>query len=67
MVPGSAINMGDQINTSLSESGARVTDDGKYIFFTRGQWEIKEDGSRNWVGKSYWVDAKVIENLRPRR
>jgi len=61
-----AINMGAQINTVLSESGARVTDDGKYLFFTRGQWEVKEDGTRNWVGKSYWVDAKIIENLRPK-
>lgn len=62
-----AINIGAKINTALSESGARVTDDGKYLFFTRGQWEIKEDGSENWVGKSYWVDAQVIENLRPER
>ena len=56
--------MGDKINTSLSESGARVSDDGKYLFFTRGQWEIKEDGSENWVGKPYWVDAQIIEDLR---
>lgn len=61
-----AMNMGAQINTALSESGARVTDDGKYLFFTRGQWEIREDGSRNWVGKSYWVDAQIIETLRPK-
>ncbi|MEQ8712306.1 MAG: alpha/beta hydrolase-fold protein [Cyclobacteriaceae bacterium] len=61
-----AMNMGDKINTSLSESGAHVSDDGKYLFFTRGQWEIKEDGSENWVGKPYWVDAQVIENLRPK-
>ena len=59
-----AMNMGDKINTTLSESGARVSDDGKYLFFTRGQWEVKEDGSENWVGKPYWVDAQVIENLR---
>ncbi|MEQ8361971.1 MAG: hypothetical protein RH948_03825 [Cyclobacteriaceae bacterium] len=60
-----AMNMGAQINTALSESGARVSDDGKYLFFTRGLWEIKEDGSENWAGKPYWVDAQVIENLRP--
>ncbi|NRB53158.1 MAG: PD40 domain-containing protein [Saprospiraceae bacterium] len=60
-----AINMGDQINTELQESGVSVTPDGKYLFFSRGQWEIKADGSTNWVGKSYWVDAQVIENLRP--
>lgn len=61
-----AMNMGAQINTALSESGAHVTDDGKYLFFSRGEWEVKEDGSTNWVGKSYWVDAQIIETLRPK-
>ncbi len=61
-----AINMGDKINTAMSESGAGVSDDGKYLFFTRGQWEVKEDGTENWVGKPYWVDARVIEELRPK-
>ncbi len=60
-----AINMGDKINTELQESGVSVTPDGKYLFFSRGQWETKADGSTNWVGKSYWVDAQIIENLRP--
>ncbi|MEQ9426846.1 MAG: hypothetical protein RJQ09_20655 [Cyclobacteriaceae bacterium] len=60
-----ATNMGDKINTELSESSGRVTDDGKYLFFSRGQWEVKEDGSENWVGRPYWVDAQIIENIRP--
>ena len=63
---GAAINMGDKINTSSSESSPRVTHDGKYFFFSRGDWEVKEDGSKNWVGRQYWVDAQVIENLRPK-
>jgi len=63
---GAAINMGDKINTSSNESAPSVTHDGKYFFFSRGDWEVKEDGSTNWVGKSYWVDAQVIENLRPK-
>tara|TARA_R110001599_G_scaffold68366_2_gene192571 strand:+ start:4424 stop:5317 length:894 start_codon:yes stop_codon:yes gene_type:complete len=62
-----AINMGDKINTELQESGPGVTHDGKYFFFNRGKWEVKEDGSENWVGKSYWVDAQLIENLRPKQ
>ncbi|WP_106794223.1 hypothetical protein [Aquimarina sp. Aq78] len=61
-----AINMGDKINTALDESGVHVTDDGKYLFFSRGAWEVKEDGSTNWVGTPYWVDAQIIENLRPK-
>ena len=61
----SAINMGSIINTELQESSPHVTHDGKYLFFTRGEWKVKKDGTRNYVGKRYWVDAKVIENLRP--
>ncbi len=61
-----AINMGDKINTELSESSGHVTDDGKYLFFSRGEWEVKEDGNENWVGKPFWVDSQVIENLRPK-
>ena len=59
------VNMGAQINTTFQESSPWVTYDGKYLFFTRGEWKVKADGSRNYVGKRYWVDAKVIENLRP--
>lgn len=59
------INMGSIINTELQESSPRVTYDGKYLFFTRGKWEVKEDGSRNYIGKRYWVDSKIIETLRP--
>lgn len=59
------INMGSIINTEMNESGAKVTHDGKYFFFSRGEWKVKEDGSRNYVSKIYWMDAKVIENLRP--
>ncbi|WP_340679616.1 hypothetical protein [Paraglaciecola sp.] len=64
---GSVINMGNKINTSLYEQSPQVTPDGKYLFFKKGEWEAREDGSRNWVGKSYWVDAHVIENIRPKQ
>ena len=61
-----AINMGDKINTEFQESGVNVTPDGKYLFFSRGEWKVREDGSTYWVGKSYWVDAQIIETLRPK-
>jgi len=54
---GSAINLGDAINTSAWEGGAYVTPDGKYLFFNR---YISEENAG-----MYWVDAQIIENLRP--
>ncbi|HAS42520.1 MAG TPA: hypothetical protein DCS93_18720 [Microscillaceae bacterium] len=62
-----AMNMGDQINTRFDESGAGLSIDGKYLFFSRGEWKPKEGGGTYWVGKPYWVDAKIIENLRPKQ
>lgn len=59
-----AVNMGPSINTKMQESSPRVTHDGKYLFFTRGEWKLKPDGTRNYVGKRYWVDAKVIKKLK---
>jgi hypothetical protein len=59
-----AMNMGSLINTELQESSPQVTHDGKFLFFTRGEWKVTEDGSRHYVGKRYWVDAQIIENLR---
>lgn len=62
---GPAINMGKKINTPIYEQSPYVTPDGKYLFFKRGKWVNEADGTRRWVGKSYWVDAQVIETLRP--
>ena len=61
-----ALNMGNQINTAFQESGARVSPDGKYLFFSRGEWKAREDGTTYWVGKPYWVDIQIIETLRPK-
>ena len=60
-----AINMGEQINTALEESSPSVSQDGKYLFFSRGEWKSREDGSRYWTAGPYWVDIKIIETLRP--
>jgi len=64
---GKALNMGPEINTSYQESAPRVTHDGKYLFFTRGEWKPKKEGGTYYVGKRYWVDAKVIENLKAKQ
>ncbi len=68
---GEAIKMGDEINTAASEGGARVTPDGKYLFFGRNV------GSFDWTHENgevetipnvdiFWVSAQVIEDLRPK-
>lgn len=62
---GSAINMGDKINSELVENGARLTPDGKYLLFNRSEEKTRDDGSTYWESKKYWVDAKIIEQLRP--
>lgn len=46
-----AKKMGNEINQSGSENCPYVSPDGKYLFFGRS-------------GDIYWVDSKVIENLR---
>ena len=63
---GTAINMGDKINTSVYEQRPKVTPDGKYFTFWRGYFKTKEDGSRVLLGNPHWVDAQIIENLRPK-
>ena len=64
---GVAINIGDTINTAAYEQRPRVTPDGKYLFFWRGDKKVREDGSSYWIGDPYWVDAQIIENLRPKQ
>ena len=64
---GAAINLGDRINTPLYEQRAKVTPDGKYLFFWKGDVKTREDGSTYVVGGPYWVDAKILETLRPKQ
>lgn len=52
---GKPINMGDKINSSLSERFPITSPDGRYLFFIRHTktWDI------------FWVSTKIIENLKP--
>ena len=61
---GEAINMGDQINSALYEQRPKVTPDGKYLFFWKGDVKVRADGSRYVIGSPHWVDAQIIEELR---
>ena len=56
---GAAINLGETINTNGNEGGPIVTPDGKYLFFNR---YISEENAG-----MYWVDAQIIETLRPKQ
>ncbi|MBI1393634.1 MAG: hypothetical protein GC152_12910 [Alphaproteobacteria bacterium] len=57
---GAAINLGDKINTDAWEASASVTPDGEYLFFNRNM------GSDEYEDVDiFWVDAGIIETLRP--
>ena len=56
---GAAINLGDKVNTSTSQRGGYVTPDGKYLFFF--------GPASTGKGDVFWVDAQIIENLRPKQ
>jgi hypothetical protein len=61
---GEAINMGNKLNTETGEGGAHVTPDGKYLFFNR--MVPLANGGTGLQSDLYWVDAQIIEDLRPK-
>ena len=60
---GEAINLGETVNTEAEEGGPQVTPDGKYLFFNRMVPPASGDGGPQ--SDLYWVDAQIIETLRP--
>ena len=60
---GEATNLGNKINTAAWEASATVTPDGKYLFFNR----MISPGSKDRLPNVdiYWVDAQIIESLKP--
>lgn len=76
-----SINMGENINSSASEFCPSVSPDGKYFFFTSNRrlhkpyseipltYERKLkilNSPGNGNGDIYWVDTKIIEDLKPK-
>ncbi|QSX35671.1 TolB-like translocation protein [Shewanella sedimentimangrovi] len=61
---GEAINLGNEVNTKAEEGGAQVTPDGKYLFFNRMVPQAGSDGEPQ--SDLYWIDAQIIEQLRPK-
>lgn len=56
---GKAINMGDKVNTPYWDAYGSITPDGKYLMFNRA---LGEDYDNIDI---YWIDAQIIETLRP--
>jgi len=54
------VNLGDGVNSKNSESCPSLSDDGKFLFFSR----YDEPGE---VAQIYWVDSAVIEIARQRQ
>jgi hypothetical protein len=61
---GSAINMGEDINTEYADAYGSVTPDGKFFFFHTVH--LDEDRSNDFAN-IFWVDAQIIEDLRPNK
>ena len=54
------VNLGAGVNSEYSESCPSLSDDGKYLFFSR--YDEPDE-----VAQIYWVDSGVIENTRQRQ
>ena len=52
------INLGSTINSDFDETSPRITPDGKYLFFGRGERDVEP-------GNVYWVSTEVIHKVRP--
>ena len=75
-----ALNMGDRLNSTAWEFCPTVSADGKYLFFTSNRRTHKShseipltyenkleflNSPGNGSDDIYWVDARIIEDLRP--
>ncbi|QHT68283.1 hypothetical protein GXP67_17370 [Rhodocytophaga rosea] len=54
------VNMGPTINSKSSERFAKLSPDGKYLFFGSN----RNMSAENWGFDIFWIDAKVIDELR---
>lgn len=76
-----AKNMGNKINSPYMDQAAIVTSDGKYLFFSTSRTREYNPSAKDFSyktiidalnspqnGKSdvYWVDAKIIEEYKPK-
>lgn len=63
---GEPLHLGPDVNSEIHEYCPTVTPDGRYLFFSRRRSEPADSGWPGVVeGDVFWVDASVIERLRP--
>jgi hypothetical protein len=59
-------NMGSRINSPAKDEYPYVTPDGKYLFFNSNRVSsLNEFRIPEGPGNIYWVDARIIDELRP--
>jgi hypothetical protein len=60
-------NMGPKINSEAKEGYPYVTVDGKYLFFYSTRVSVlNERRIPDGPGNVYWIDAKIIQELKPK-
>ncbi|MDH3298844.1 MAG: hypothetical protein OEM96_11270, partial [Gemmatimonadota bacterium] len=52
---GAPVNMGPRVNSDGNDYCGRFSLDGRFFFFT---------SARNGLRSTYWIDARVLEDLR---
>jgi hypothetical protein len=55
---GKSVSLGEKFNTELNDMTAFISRDGKYFFFSR---------LSKGTGDIFWVDAKIIDEMRPKK
>jgi len=62
-----AINLGDNINSEAGDYMPFISYDGKYLFYTstRNKKDNLKNNPKNGRPDIYWVDAKIIKELKP--
>ena len=60
-------NMGRRINSDAKEGYPYVTVDGKYLFFYSNRVSVlNKQKIPDGPGNVYWIDAKIIQELKPK-
>ena len=63
---GNPVNLGSAVNSPFKEEFPYISPDGRYLFFNSNRpSQLNERPIPDGSGNVYWVDAAIIEELRP--